>query len=254
MEGRALARELIIFVRGHNPFMATTTYPPRCPTRQANGRMCAQKAGHRTDHPGLGPCRGHGGARSHVQEVWAMAQDIADEWNISPHEALLGLVRTASARAAWTDSIVKAKLRRHVESGGAPDDPPDGLVPWLRYSRDERIAAMRTAKSAVDAGVMVALERRLDMEGEVVADALGAVLDVLDLDHDQRVLALSAAQARLSGEPLPPPLVRADKGVEEPGDTGQAKREQEFRALMEADGIDPDELLDGDDEEEDGGV
>lgn len=176
-----------------------------------------------------------------------MAQDIADEWNISPQEALLGLVRTASARAAWTDSIVKAKLRKHIEAGGEPDDPPDVLVPWLRYSRDERIAAMRTAKSAVDAGVMVALERRLDLEGELVAESLGAALDVLDLDHDQRVLALSAAQARLAGDELPAPLARPAPGVEEP--VTEPDLMEDFREFAAENGFDPDDL---DDEEGDG--
>lgn len=179
-----------------------------------------------------------------------MAQDIAAERDITPQEALLGLVRTAAGRAAWTDAVVVAKLRRHVEAGGDPMDPPDGLVPWLRQSRDERIAAMRTAKSAVDAGVMVALERRMDVEGEVVAGALTAVLDALGLGQDQRLFALATAQAALSGEELPePPPAAAPPVVEK--DAGQAKREEQFRKMMAADGVDVDELLADDDDQED---
>lgn len=182
-----------------------------------------------------------------------MAREIAGEQKITPQEALLGLVRTAAARAAWTDTIIVAKLRRHVAGGGDPDDPPPELVPWLRLSRDERVVAMRTSKAAVDAGVMQALERRLDMEGEVVADALGAVLDVLDLDHDQRVHALGVAQAALAGEPLPEAPASAAAVVEEPVvDSERARREAEFRALMEADGVDADELLADDDQDEEG--
>lgn len=126
-----------------------------------------------------------------------MAQELANERDITPHEALLGLVRTAAARAAWTDNIVFQQLRDHVDAGGDPLKPPDGLVPWLRQSREERKLAAHTAKQAVDAGVMAALERRLDLEGELVATALGAALDALELPHEQRVLALSAAQDRL---------------------------------------------------------
>jgi hypothetical protein len=46
---------------------------------------------------------------------------------------------------------------------------------------------------------MVALERRLDLEGELVATALGAALDSLELSHEQRVAALGAAQQHLLG-------------------------------------------------------
>lgn len=126
-----------------------------------------------------------------------MAQELAAERNITPHEALLGLVRTASARAAWTDMIIAQQLREHADNGGDPLKPPQELVPWLRQSREERKLAAGTAKQAVDAGVMVALERRLDLEGELVAAAIGAALDAIELTHEQRVAALEAAQGRL---------------------------------------------------------
>ncbi len=126
-----------------------------------------------------------------------MAQELAAEHNVTPHEALLGLVRTASARAAWTDTIIANAMREHVDAGGSPLKPPQELVPWLKQSREERKLAATTAKQAVDAGVMVALERRLDLEGELVAAALGAALDAIELTHEQRVAALEAAQGRL---------------------------------------------------------
>lgn len=128
-----------------------------------------------------------------------MAQEIATEHNITPHEALLRLVRTATNRAAYIDTIITELLRNHVAEGGDPLKPPDELKSWLGQSRLERKLAAGTAKQAVDAGVMAALERRLDLEGELVATALSAALDALDLDHDQRVLALGAAQQHLLG-------------------------------------------------------
>lgn len=128
-----------------------------------------------------------------------MAQELAAEHNITPHEALLGLVRTASNRAAWTDNVIINAMREHVDNGGDPLKPPQELMPWLKQSREERRLAAMTAKQAVDAGVMVALERRLDLEGELVATALSAALDALDLDHEQRVAALGAAQQHLLG-------------------------------------------------------
>jgi len=180
-------------------------YPARCPARNLNGRMCSHRAGNNTNHPGYGHCCWHKGSQRHVEEAWAMAQEIAAERNITPHEALLGLVRTATGRAAYVDTIITERLRDHVDAGGDPLKPPEELLPWLRQSREERKLAATTAKQAVDAGVMVALERRLDLEGELVASALSAALDTLGLDHEQRVRALGAAQQHLLGAGSPEP-------------------------------------------------
>lgn len=126
-----------------------------------------------------------------------MAQELAAEHNITPHEALLGLVRTATGRAAYVDTIITELLREHVTQGGDPLKPPDELKSWLGQSRLERKLAAGTAKQAVDAGVMVALERRLDLDGELVAHVLGGVLDKLDLSHEERMAALGTAQQLL---------------------------------------------------------
>lgn len=98
----------------------------------------------------------------------------------------------------------------------------------------------------------VTLERRLDLEGELVGVALGAALDAVpELSHEQRVAALTAAQAKLLGEDPPAP-VSVSPELEEPTDTEQAKREAEFRRMMAADGVDADQLLaEVDDDQED---
>jgi hypothetical protein len=172
-------------------------YPARCPARNLNGRMCCNRAGQGTKHPGLGTCFWHKGAQRHVEEAWTMAQEIAAEQNITPHEALLNLVRTATARAAWVDNVLAQQMRAHIDNGGDPLKPPKTVQQWLAQSRLERKLAAVTAKQAVDAGVMVALERRLDLEGELVAHVLGGVLDRLGLSHEQRMEALGTAQQLL---------------------------------------------------------
>jgi hypothetical protein len=182
-----------------------TAYPARCPARNLNGRGCANPAGQSTKHPGLGACVWHRGGHQHVEEVWAMAQELAAEQKITPHEALIGLVRTATGRAAYVDTIISEQLRRHLEDGGDPFDPPSEIKGWLGQSRQERKLAATTAKQAVDAGVMAALERRIDLEGELVATVLGGVLDSLDLSHEQRMAALGTAQQLLleAGQSVP---------------------------------------------------
>lgn len=89
----------------------------------------------------------------------------------------------------------------------------------------------------------VTLERHLDDEGQLVADALAAALDVLGLTEEQRMVALGVAQARLLGEdppaampPTPVPAVEPDL-------------EADFRRYAASNGVDPDDL--GDDEDGD---
>jgi hypothetical protein len=123
--------------------------------------------------------------------------EIARQEDIDPAEALLGLVKTAMGRSAYVDGVLTQALRRHVDEGGNPLEPPDKIRKWMNESRMERTLAARTAQMAVGAGVMQAMERRLDMEGSLVADAVASALDSLDLTAEDRSKAFGAAQERL---------------------------------------------------------
>lgn len=97
----------------------------------------------------------------------------------------------------------------------------------------------------------VTLERRLDLEGALLGEALGAALDaVVGLTQEQRVAAFTAAQGallRVAGEEPPavsPAPVAAPEPVEEKRDL-----EADFRRFAVENGFDPDE---DDDQEDDG--
>lgn len=132
-----------------------------------------------------------------------MAQELAAEQNITPQQVLLNLVRGAAGRVGYVESLITNRMRDHLDKGGDPTELPVGMVALMELSRKERTLAAKTAKQAVDAGVMVALERRLDLEGELVAHVLSGVLDALDLTQDQRMHALGTAQNLLleAGQP-----------------------------------------------------
>lgn len=102
--------------------------------------------------------------------------------------------------------------------------------------------AKATGTDAVEP-LRVTLERRLDLEGALIGEALGAALDAVpELSHDQRIAALTAAQAKLLGEDPPAPAAPGP-AVEEPDLT------EDFRRFAAENGFDPDEL--GDDEGDD---
>lgn len=121
-----------------------------------------------------------------------MALEVARELNVSPWEALLLAVRRAAGRVAWVDEQLTLSTRENDGESGARE-----VLRWLAESRKERALLARTAKAAVDAGVAERLVRQVELEGRVVAEVLGHVLDRLQLDPDQRVLAFEEAQARL---------------------------------------------------------
>lgn len=123
--------------------------------------------------------------------------EISRQENVTPVEAALSLVRVAMGRAAYVDSVLTDIMDKHIAAGGSHLDPPDSIKPWLRESRQERLLAAKTAQAAVNAGVMEVLARRTSLEGSLVADAVAAALDSLELDTDDRVKALGAAQERL---------------------------------------------------------
>src|SRR3546814_9733770 len=60
-----------------------------------------------------------------------------------------------------------------------------------------RVITQRCKLQGIEAPTQIALEHRLDLEGELVATALGAALDALELSPEQRVAALGAAQQLL---------------------------------------------------------
>lgn len=121
-----------------------------------------------------------------------MALEVARELNVSPWEALLLAVRRAAGRVAWVDQQLEVAVR---ENDGNPTARP--VQRWLAESRSERALLARTAKAAIDAGVAERLVRQVELEGQVIADVLGHVLDRLELDAEQRLAAFGAAQERL---------------------------------------------------------
>lgn len=121
-----------------------------------------------------------------------MAMEVARELNVSPWDALLLAVRRAAGRVEWVDYQLSEATRA---CDGDQDQPP--VRRWLEESRKERTLLARTAKAAIDAGVAERIVRQVELEGKVVAEVLGRVLDRLELGPDARVAAYGLAQQEL---------------------------------------------------------
>jgi len=118
--------------------------------------------------------------------------DVARELEVSPWEALLLAVRKAAGRVAWVDAQLTDATR------AADGDQNDrAVLRWLSESRKERTLLARTAKAAVDAGVAERFVRQVELEGRLVAEVLGRVIDRLALSPADRIQAFSLAQEEL---------------------------------------------------------
>jgi hypothetical protein len=139
-------------------------------------------------------------------EIWMEAFDIAAEENVSPWDALLQSVRRRAARVHVIDRIVQAAWDQHrrvceqAEEGSHldPNVPPEEVRIWMAESRNEDRLLTRASKMAIDAGVAKMLIERDQLEGSLLADALVAGLDALDLTTEQRMMALGEAQKTLT--------------------------------------------------------
>ncbi|MEU9913159.1 hypothetical protein [Streptomyces sp. NPDC051001] len=123
-------------------------------------------------------------------------------------------------------------------------DGADGAELKLKaIDRLTRLSESRRKLWGLDAQVPldVVLSQRLDVEGDVVAAAVSAAVSVLGLDEERRALALQAAVAQLSGDPLPEPVVEVPVVAESV--TGRAGMEQRLRDVTAGDGVDVDALL-----------
>lgn len=130
--------------------------------------------------------------------------DVAVELNVTPWEALLKSVRIAAGRAAWVDEQLATAVREATtgaNDGADPDDEPEHdrrIRNWMKESRSERTLLARFAKAAIDAGVAERQVRNAELEGQIVAQVIGRVIDKLQLSPEQRVLAFDHAHHELA--------------------------------------------------------
>lgn len=130
---------------------------------------------------------------------------LSGELDVGPWEALGLAVRLAAHRVRW----VEIQAQRAADAADGSDADPT-VMRWLAESRRERALLAKTAKSAIDAGVAERLVRQVELEGRLVADAVGRALDALGLPDDQRALAFSTAHQALLEAPERPEVVPGD--------------------------------------------
>jgi hypothetical protein len=156
---------------------------------------CRLKAGWGTPHPGVGPCRLHGGMLPNVirhharREGEKMALQWGIELDIDPFEGILASVRMAYGAVA----AFKARLK----ADSKPDSPE--VIAWMAAQKH----AAQIAKMAIDAGIAERQVQIAERMAEQIAMAYEDAIADEDLSPEQvsRIAAkFSAGLMRLEGE------------------------------------------------------
>lgn len=172
---------------------------------------------------------------------------IGDDLGLSQQRVseVLAEVRAGIPDDARTDAALVDLERLDVLLTGVMPAAVAGDTQATRAALAVLERRARMLRLDLDEPLKISFERHLDDQGQLLADAIGAVLDALDLTHEQRVFALGVAQSKLLGEEIPPASPRAS--VEEP----KPDLMSDFRRFAEQEGFDPDGLDDGEDDDDD---
>lgn len=158
------------------------------------GKQCTRKAGQGTLHEGYGNCVAHGGAKRYGRALgaWLMAMQFAQEYDLTPWEALLYVVRITAGRVRYCEYVLaQATDDREIE-GRVHEGEPTGVSEhgelmqgrnlrwWVDTSERERMMLARVSKAAIDAGVAQLMIEKEMRAGEQIAMTLTRTLDALD--------------------------------------------------------------------------
>jgi hypothetical protein len=210
----------------------------RCPTiikrghPRYVGNQCTRKAGQGTSHVGYGQCVAHGGAKVFGRALggWLMAHMYAQEYDVSPWEALLLVIRITAGKLRYIESVL-ATAESDDELTGAAGGTPLGvevggandggvivgrnLSWWVEQSQLERGVLAKVSKAAIDAGVaQLLIEKELRGGEELAGTFVKALEDMERAGMPEEMLDIARKSLRVQ---LEASLAGGGGGVKEIG-------------------------------------
>ena len=166
--------------------------------------------------PGAAICFRHGAAAPHIRraaylrETEREARVIVATYGlpieISPDQAILQEIHRTAGHVAWLEQQVRALDENdlvwgvtRVKEGGEDRGTTREAVPhvFLRLYMQERAHLAKICADAIRAGIADRQVKLAEQQGVLVARALKAILDGLNLTEAQRVLALTVVPEQL---------------------------------------------------------
>lgn len=182
----------------------------KCGAKKRNGEKCGLPAGYGTDHSGTGPCKHHFGATEGVERGAAIAfgKHVAQKLvgmgaprDIDPIDALVEEVRRTAGHVHWHEQKIAQWQVSDAEAFTA-----EQAEFYERYMR-EREHLTKTSLSAIRAGVAERAVALAEKQGEVIANAIDAILAALNLTDAQLALVPEVVPRVLHSVAVRAPLV-----------------------------------------------
>lgn len=179
----------------------------KCGGTNRQGKPCGNPRGFKTDHPGTGNCRFHGGSspngRIHAMEEAARKAVVTYGLprDISPTDALLEEVRYTAGHVAWLrervaeleqDDLVWGMTEQvdHQASEFPGVNTTEAAKPniWLELYMRERKHLVEVTKAAISVGIEERRVRLAEAQGSLLNDVIRRILERLGLSDAQRGL------------------------------------------------------------------
>jgi hypothetical protein len=199
--------------------------------RPLPGERCWAKAGSGTSHDGYGRCVAHGGAKreGRAEGAWLMAYAFAEEYDLSPWESLLYVIRITAGRVRYCEQVLSGARDHEIEGRADPTGqvetivggPNDGaevagkdLRWWVETSERERVLLAKVSKAAIDAGVAQLLVEQELNAGRLLADSHIRVYRALEASGTMSTEALEVARQVMQQELAATGSVRQGRAIE----------------------------------------
>mgnify|MGYP001026058986 CR=1 FL=1 len=187
-----------------------------CGARRKQGTgTCTRPAGWGTDHPGIGPCKLHGGSTpnhtnaARTERARRAVATYGLPRDIDPAKALLEEVHRTAGHVAWLaakiaesdeDSLVWGPAEE-TEKSATPvpgTDTKHAARPnvWLDLYQRERTHLVRVSKAALDAGINERLVKLAEQQGTMLAEIIRRSAEALLAETTALLDDEPAAQVR----------------------------------------------------------
>jgi hypothetical protein len=180
------------------------------------GGTCQLPAGHGTPHPGVGPCKYHMGCtpavvKSAMQKYARLAVETYGlSREIDPRDALLEEVWRTAGAIDWIQKKIKdldpdALVWGITEfkTGYQGDDSISvktetaTINVWVDLYQRERAHLVAVSKAAIGAGIEERRVRLAEQQGQLLGNAIRAILGDLQLTPEQETLVGTVVPQRL---------------------------------------------------------
>lgn len=185
--------------------------------RPANGGgPCRLAAGYGTNHVGIGPCKFHMGCTPAVvasamkEKARRAVETFGLSRTIDPRDALLEEVWRTAGAVDWiqrkiaeldADQLVWGVTEEKTGVNGEHQiyqrTESAELNIWVQLYQKERRHLVEVSKAAISAGIEERRVRIAEQQGQILGDAIRAILDDLELSPEQQLLVPRVVPARL---------------------------------------------------------